>query len=186
MTRTLPYAWIGILCWAQASCPSVVAFLSNLVTNRPGLRPFKPLFADRGTDGQHVLAILTMPTTSRDRIANEAILEQALQRCSKLSVVLRSADSLDNTHSLASLRRYVGEVYSALWDSAMGSESVKDVIVYPQNLPNAAPEQWIVNRPELDCICSHDSICGWVSSSAGGRGVLFQEEGETTIQNSLN
>ena len=117
-----------------------------------------------------------MPTTSRDRIANEAILEQALQRCSKLSVVLRSADSLDNTHSLASLRRYVGEVYSALWDSAMGSESVKDVIVYPQNLPNAAPEQWIVNRPELDCICSHDSICGWVSSSAGGRGVLFQEE----------
>ena len=88
----------------------------------------------------HVLAILTIPATSQDRIANEAILEAALSKCLKLSVVLRSAHERDD-HSLASLRRYVGEVYSALWDCAMGSGNVKDVIVYPQNLPNAAPEQ---------------------------------------------
>ena len=57
----------------------------------------------------------------------------------------------------------------------MASGDVKDVIVYPQNLPNAAPEQWIAQRPDLDRVCSHDSICGWVSSSASGRGLRFQE-----------
>jgi hypothetical protein len=48
------------------------------------------------------------------------------------------------------------------------AQSLLDVIVYPQNLPNAAPEGWVVLRPDLDCICSHDSLTGW--SSAGGSG----------------
>ena len=47
-----------------------------------------------------------------------------------------------------------------------------DLIVYPQNLPNTPPEGWIANRPDLSCICSHDSITGWVTSdnNAGGSG----------------
>ena len=46
-----------------------------------------------------------------------------------------------------------------------GGGALLDVIVYPQNLPNAAPESWIVLRPDLECICSHDTLTGWSSSS---------------------
>ena len=59
----------------------------------------------------------------------------------------------------------------------MGSdtpERVLDAIVYVQNLPNAAPEQWIHHVPDLDYIVSHDSICGW-TSEGGGRGSQFQD-----------
>ena len=122
---------------------------------------------------RHGLAILRMPSTSIDRIANEAILETAIQRTHKLSVVLRSRD---DSHSLASLRRYVGEVYSTLWDCSMGMDAVTDVVVYAQNLPNAAPEQWIHHRPDLDMVCSHDTLCGWFSESASGRGFVFADE----------
>lgn len=47
-----------------------------------------------------------------------------------------------------------------------------DLIVYPQNMPNTPPEGWIADRPDLSCICSHDSITGWVTSGeyAGGSG----------------
>jgi cytidyltransferase-like protein len=110
-----------------------------------------------------------MPHTSVDRIANEAILETALRRATKLSVVLRSSN---DQHSLAALRRYAGEVYSTLWD-CVNDADVADVVVYPQNLPNAAPEQWIHHREDLDMVCSHDSICGWFSESASGRGTQF-------------
>ncbi|KAL7530690.1 hypothetical protein ACHAXR_003630 [Thalassiosira sp. AJA248-18] len=99
--------------------------------------------------------------------------------------------------SLTQLRRYAGEVYSMAWDAALGlderennrSETNKsgegilagpitsggkllDLIVYPQNMPNTPPEGWIDLRPDLTCICSHDSITGWVSSDlfAGGSG----------------
>lgn len=40
-----------------------------------------------------------------------------------------------------------------------------DLIVYPQNMPNSPPEGWIDLRPDLSCICSHDSITGWISSN---------------------
>ncbi|CAJ1962372.1 unnamed protein product [Cylindrotheca closterium] len=115
-----------------------------------------------------------MPSTSTDKIANEAILFQAVQNTNKLSVMLRAQG--DKHPSLARLRRYVGEVYSSLWDVAMasGTPDFCDVVVYPQNLPNAAPEQWIHHAADLDSVCSHDSICGWVSSSALGRGLQFQ------------
>jgi cytidyltransferase-like protein len=115
-----------------------------------------------------------MPTTSIDKIANEAILNTAVQHTRKLSVVLRCTDR--KSPSLAMLRRYVGEVYSTLWDVAMatGDPDFCDVVVYPQNLPNAAPESWIDMAPDLDSVCSHDSICGWVSESAMGRGLQFQ------------
>mmetsp|Transcript_12143 Transcript_12143/g.17807 ORF Transcript_12143/g.17807 Transcript_12143/m.17807 type:complete len:446 (-) Transcript_12143:97-1434(-) len=120
----------------------------------------------------HGIAILRMPSTSIDRIANEAILESAIQKTNKLSVILRSSD---NDHSLALLRQYAGEVYSTLWDCTFSSKAPDflDVVVYPQNLPNAAPEQWIHHRKDLDMVCSHDSICGWFSGSASGRGKLF-------------
>lgn len=47
-----------------------------------------------------------------------------------------------------------------------------DLIVYPQNLPNTPPEGWVVTRPDLSCIVSHDSITGWVTNNenAGGSG----------------
>jgi cytidyltransferase-like protein len=119
-----------------------------------------------------------MPSTSIDRIANEAILETALrQGADKLSIVLRSDDYSFSSHSIASLRKYVGEVYSNLWDCEMGSahpERVLDAIVYVQNLPNAAPEQWIHHVRDLDFVVSHDSICGWISEGAGGRGSHYQ------------
>ncbi|KAG7355009.1 phosphopantetheine adenylyltransferase [Nitzschia inconspicua] len=126
-------------------------------------------------DFQHTLAILSMPTTSTDKIANEAILDKAVKHTRKLSVVLRCQG--DTSPSLARLRRYVGEVYSTLWDVAMasGDPDFCDVVVYPQNLPNAAPEAWIHCAPDLDSVCSHDSICGWVSESAMGRGLQFQK-----------
>jgi cytidyltransferase-like protein len=134
---------------------------------------------------KHTIAILNMPYTSTDKIANEAILNQAIQRTSKLSVVLRCQNDDKPSPSLARLRRYVGEVYSTLWDAVSLSDNNDDdidldcdfcdVVVYPQNLPNAAPESWINDvAPDLDSICSHDSICGWVSGSAMGRGKQFQ------------
>ena len=52
-----------------------------------------------------------------------------------------------------------------------------DVVVYPQNLPNAAPEQWIHQLDDLQVVCSHDSICGWTSNTAGGSGVRFKDTG---------
>ena len=114
-----------------------------------------------------------MPYTSVDRIANEAILETVLPTTHKLSVVLRCEGP---TPSIASLRRYVGEVYSQLWDCAMDQQDpdLPDIVVYPQNLPNAAPEAWITIQRDLDCVCSHDSIIGWVSEEATGRGERFQ------------
>ena len=102
--------------------------------------------------------------------------------------------------TLTQLRRYAGEIYSMAWDAALGlderenSNSLKnksgqdilagpittggkllDLIVYPSNLPNTPPEGWIDLRPDLSCICSHDSITGWVSSDlyAGGSGVQY-------------
>lgn len=124
----------------------------------------------------HLLAILTMPTTSMDRIANEAVLNEALQYTNrKLSIVLQCQGG--TAPSLPNLRRYVGEVYSQLWDFSMASDDAidfNDVVVYPQNLPNAAAENWIYHRPDLDAICSHDSICGWISEGATGRGTQFQ------------
>lgn len=142
---------------------------------------------DESRQFQHTLAILSMPYTSTDKIANEAILDQAIQNTRKLSVVLRCQNDDDrNAPSLSRLRRYVGEVYSTLWDSVSRSDNDDnvpinddsdfcDVVVYPQNLPNAAPESWIHDvSQDLDSVCSHDSICGWISSSAMGRGKQFQ------------
>lgn len=122
---------------------------------------------------KHALAILTMPYTSVDRIANEAILERVLTTTNKLSVVLRCQGP---TPSLACLRRYVGEVYSQLWDCAVGTQDpvLPDVVVYPQNLPNVAPESWITIQRDLDAVCSTDSITGWVTDGAQGRGRRFQ------------
>jgi len=135
-----------------------------------------------GKQFQHALAILAMPYTSMDRIANEAILERVVPTTDKLSIVLRCEGG--STPSIASLRRYVGEIYSQLWDCVMeqnnGKKSVTeesllpDVVVYPTNLPNSAPESWITIQPDLDCICSMDSYLGWTSEGARGRGQKFQ------------
>ncbi|KAL7565239.1 hypothetical protein ACA910_014537 [Epithemia clementina (nom. ined.)] len=128
---------------------------------------------------KHVMAILSVPCTSIDRIANEAILETAIAKTDKLSVVLRSEDSR-SSRSLVSLRGYVGEIYSQLWDLVMDEfpgRGVPDVVVYPQNLPNTAPESWIDIQPDLDCVCTHDSLCGWVSEEATGRGERFRKQG---------
>jgi len=128
---------------------------------------------------KHVMAILSMPYTSIDRIANEAILETAISKTDKLSVVLR-CEGAKKPPSLVSLRRYVGEIYSQLWDLVIDQfphRGVPDVVVYPQNLPNTAPESWIDIQKDLDCVCTHDSLCGWVSEEATGRGLQYQNRG---------
>jgi phosphopantetheine adenylyltransferase len=102
----------------------------------------------------------------------------------------------DGVVSLTQLRRYAGEVYSMAWDAAFGLDErersvnsvnddddvsdnkiatggqLLDLIVYPQNMPNSPPEGWIDLRPDLSCVCSHDSITGWVTpdSRIGGSG----------------
>jgi phosphopantetheine adenylyltransferase len=136
---------------------------------------------------KHTLAILTLPQTSTDRIANEAILETCMKHTSdKLSIVLRMADNNNNVNKpttkppkINELRGYVGEIYSMAWDVALNVKPTTDnellnIIIYPHNLPNAAPEAWITHRPNLDCICSHSSIIGWVSNtSTGSKGNFF-------------
>jgi phosphopantetheine adenylyltransferase len=52
--------------------------------------------------------------------------------------------------------------------------ALPDVIVYPQNLPNTAPESWIDIQPDLDCVCSHDSLTGWISECESDRGRRFE------------
>jgi cytidyltransferase-like protein len=148
----------------------------------------------------HAVAILAMPYTSIDRIANEAILNCIVPRTDKLSVVLRCQSP--QPPSLARLRRYVGEVYSQLWDCVMNSNdddnssnnnnldtnqntdscgsaapafNLPDIVVYPQNLPNAAPEAWIDIQPDLQVVCSHDLLTGWTSEAATGRGCAYQQ-----------
>jgi len=151
---------------------------------------------------RHTLAILTLPLTSTDRIANDAVLETAMARTShRVSVMLRGTD---HRPTLSQLRSYVGEIYSAAWDCTLGfdrdehadddvlgsggddgdggstvgsgggggimASKLLDVIVYPQNLPNAAPEGWIALRPDLDCICSHDTLLGWSATGGAGSG----------------
>lgn len=122
----------------------------------------------------HTLAILTLPTTSTDRIANEAILTTCMSHTTeKLSVVLRCKDGI--SPGIHELRGYVGEIYSLAWDVVLNvqqsqdSEDLKlmDVIIYPQNLPNAAAEGWITHRKDLSSICSHDTVIGWESTSQG-------------------
>jgi phosphopantetheine adenylyltransferase len=121
----------------------------------------------------HALAILAMPATSVDRIANAVVLETAVPRCRKLSVALKCEGR--ESPSLSQLRAYVGEVYSQLWDCVVNgdpSDELVDVVVYPANLPNAAPESWITIQKDLDCICSHSNFMGWFSTG-GGRGQSY-------------
>ena len=150
-----------------------------------------------GKYNKHTLAILTLPLRSTDRIANEAILETSLKHIDpnegRLSVVLRCRDnesgSTNNMRrpAMHELRGYVGEIYSMAWDCVMGldpttnidsqqEQRLIDIIIYPTGLPNIAPERWLQHRPDLDCICSHDTIIGWVSSGRGsGKGLLFSK-----------
>ena len=122
---------------------------------------------------QHALAILAMPENSRDRITNEAIVETILPQTHKLSIVLRCESQ--QTPTTTTLRKYVGEMYSMLWDVSLAADEASerlnpdlpDVVIYPQNLPNAAPESWIDIQPDLDGICSIDSIVGWSSVTIG-------------------
>ena len=128
------------------------------------------------------MAILTLPKSSTDSIANEAILETCMKHTTeKLSIVLRCPD--DTIPKLNELRRYVGEIYSMAWDVVLniqGSSNnsngeLLNVIIYPQHLPNAAPENWITHRPDLNCLCSHSSIIGWVSNtSSSSTGKFFE------------
>jgi cytidyltransferase-like protein len=177
MSLTRLVAFLAFQYPSVAEAWSSANYISQQSSSRfPSTVCFSQATNTEGAKFKHTLAVLTIPSTSIDRIANEAILDTAVQHgAEKLSVVLRSEGK---TPSLASLRRYVGEVYSTLWDCVMatGNPDSLDVVVYPQNLPNAAPEKWINHQPDLDSVCSHDSICGWVSESARGRGVQFMSK----------
>lgn len=161
----------------EASNPSLLALDATLYEN-----------SGRSTDSdangisrknfKHAIAILAMPYTSLDRIANEKIINAVLPKTDKLSIVLRCES--ERPPSLARLRRYVGEIYSQIWDCVMYEErpraELPDVVVYPQNLPNTAPESWLEIQPDLDAICSHDMLTGWISEGATGRGKMFQTQ----------
>lgn len=118
------------------------------------------------------------PESSIDRIANEAILEKAIKHTSgTVSVVLRCRDQEPHRTPLSDLNSFVGETYSFCWDLVIesmvdngaldqsGNIPLLDLIVYAQSLPNAAPEQWLHQRPDLECICGADEMMGWYSSS---------------------
>jgi len=133
----------------------------------------------------HTLAILTFPRTAIDRITNELILEEAMSHTSNtLSVVLRCRDNLPHRTPLSDLCSFVGEVYSVAWDAACEKASttttnddstkeeeeeldILNVVVYPQSLPNAAPEQWLYQRKDLECVCGVDDLLGWHSTGSG-------------------
>eukprot|EP00956_Cyclotella_meneghiniana_P006301 scaffold8267_cov74-Cyclotella_meneghiniana.AAC.1 len=134
-----------------------------------------------------------MPHSASARIANEAILEKSISVTTrKLSVVLRANTSVGGMHGEVSLTRLRSLTLSSLvsssfiksvaWDIALGrdtsySNELLDLIIYPQNLPNTPPEGWIALRPDLSCICSHDSITGWVTGElAGGSGMRYAEK----------
>jgi phosphopantetheine adenylyltransferase len=131
----------------------------------------------------HALAILTMTYNTFDRICNEAILETILTRTDKLSIVLRCEGQ---PPSVASLRRYVGTIYSQLWDCTVldtQNPNLPKVVVYPAHLPNSAPESWITIQPDLDCICSRDEYLGWKSQAAAGEGLAYQHtDGQGGLQ----
>ena len=158
------------------------------VVDRPSETPPTSSLSDK--KHSHTLAIMTVPRSASARIANEAILETAMSvTTEKLSVILRVDAAVEGKSrvSLTQLRRYAGEIYSMAWDAALGLEgrsgtvasggNLLDLIVYPQNMPNTPPEGWIDLRPDLSCICSHDSITGWISSdAAGGSGAKFASQ----------
>ena len=148
----------------SASVAQAFVMVGRTGSHRQQRSSMDPLFA--ATTYQHALAILNMPVSSRDRIANEAVIEAIFPETNKLSVVLRCPSHT----STAALRRYVGEMYSLLWDVSVYSSSsdqmnIPDAIVYPQNLPNAAPESWIAIQEDLDCVCGLSSTIGWSSES---------------------
>ncbi len=166
--------------------PTVLGFLGTQIRRQPPIVSSKfQIQMSKGEEREkkdlykHTLAILTLPQTSIDRIANEAILETCMKHTSdKLSVVLRCPDN--KTPKLNELRGYVGEIYSMAWDAVLdvdvnpSKDELLNVVIYPQNLPNAAPEAWITHRPDLECICSHSSIIGWVSNTSCGSGKFFE------------
>ena len=92
---------------------SLLSSRNNLCVSE-GVNPVK-----NKNNYKHTLAILTLPLTTPDRIANEAILEQGIEythRNGKLSVILRCRDDdAPSGHSLPSLRRYMSELYSAAY-----------------------------------------------------------------------
>jgi cytidyltransferase-like protein len=178
--RLLPWILLSLIHVDDAFQP----FHAVVVPARGGVRSLLTTTV-RCQAYKHALAILVMPETSMDRIANEAVIEAVLPETRKLSVVLRCQKGV--VPSTASLRRYVGEVYSQLWDAALGADlktaiqnpNLPNVVVYPQNLPNAAPESWIDIQADLDCICSHDFTVGWTSETASSstnsaRGKIFE------------
>ena len=125
-----------------------------------------------------------------DRIANEAILEEAIKATrGTLSVVLRCRDKLSHRTPLSDLNSFIGETYSFCWDLVLekvvaeeqtldgkGNIPLLDVVVYPQSLPNAAPEKWLYHRPNLECICGTDDMMGWHSVSLGAVGSQFIDQ----------
>ena len=111
------------------------------------------------------MAILALPLSTPDRIANEAILQQSISHThpteGKLSVILRCRDDdAPSGHTLPSLRRYMSELYSAAWDIMSQNSNPLNIIVYPHQLPNTPPESWLYHRSDIECIISHDCILG--------------------------
>lgn len=155
-----------------------VAFLPNpVILTSTGRRKLPmhiaPFSSSSLSAYRHTLAILTLPKTSTDKIANESILTTSMSKTANtgtVSIVLRCPDGY--SPPISDLRGYVGEIYSLAWDivlnlKKMDNGELLNVIVYPHNLPNTAPEAWITHRETLECICSHDSVIGWASSGMG-------------------
>lgn len=187
--RSAPlFVIIGLVCRSSLSfvVPTTAPHSWELqLLRRPTRLPLTRTDADADRPQfQHALAILSMPYNTRDRICNEAILESILPHTSKLSLVLRCSHG--DAPSIASLRRYVGTIYSQLWDCTVldtQNPNLPNVVVYPAHLPNSAPESWIHIQQDLDCICSLDEYLGWNSEAAAGEGLLYQNtEGQGGLE----
>jgi hypothetical protein len=122
------------------------------------------------------LTILPLPLNTVERISNSNILTQAISTCTtSLAVILKAPpnDSNDNRYSDPStIRNYVSELYSDLWDTTIASRlssstiTFPDVTIYPP-LPNLASSQIIEKRPSLQCIIgsSTDTTSTYTSTS---------------------
>ena len=124
---------------------------------------------------KHILAILTVPRTSVDRIANEAILETCMKHAvttksnspahahahgARISVVLRRQDG--DLPKLNELRGYVGEVYSMAWDCALGLDSPH---IHQMNSTKTSDSYWNTkaenNRGQILDVIGRCSIFRW-------------------------
>ncbi len=128
--------------------------------------PIEPQQQHQHQQHDHVIAVLSYPTSSHAKVCNTGVVTEALMAASESVSIIITADSdaIENTDSSSlqkqcssSISAYLSELYSLLWEiarqksSELNGESIIDVIVYPP-LPNIAHSQSVHLRPEISAI----------------------------------